>query len=234
MTLLEEEAERLGYHYVYLWTQTAVPFYVKIGYVSCHRVSLYRGCLKQLEAEQISTLEGMLRQRKKAAGAPEKACAQETILLPPSDGDDNQADVWLRKRLIESIVSRHIPLEERLIEIRDKIAGHTPVIQWFYTLQEVPWQQQVGPSCGLAALRMVRDFFRPHGQMPSLLSEARENGYSRDGEMFDANHLQLLAENICGLKCEMASFASLVRFPFCVSNPSFIHLVDACSHTPYT
>jgi hypothetical protein len=45
--------------------------------------------------------------------------------------------------------------------------------------------------------------------MPSLLSEAREKGYSRDGEIFDANHLQLLAENICGLKCEMASFASL-------------------------
>jgi hypothetical protein len=95
-----------------------------------------------------------------------------------------------------------------MTEIRDKIAGQS-VIQWFYTLQEVPWQAQVGPSCGLAALRMVRDFFRPHGQMPSLLSEAREKGYSQDGEIFDANHLQLLAENICGLKCEMASFASL-------------------------
>ena len=92
MTLLEDEAKRLGYHYVYLWTQTAVPFYIKIGYVSCHRVSLYRACLKQLEAEQISTLEGMLRQRMKASGAPEKPSAQETITLPPSDGDENQAD----------------------------------------------------------------------------------------------------------------------------------------------
>jgi hypothetical protein len=92
MTLLEEEAKRLGYHYVYLWTQTAVPFYVKIGYVSCHRVSLYRACLKQLETKQISTLEAMLRQRNKAAGCVEQPSAQETILLPPSDGDVNQAD----------------------------------------------------------------------------------------------------------------------------------------------
>jgi GNAT superfamily N-acetyltransferase len=92
MALLEEESKRLGYHYLYLWTQTAVPFYVKIGYVSCHRVSLYRACLKQLEVEQISTLEDMLRQRKKDSGAPEKPNARETILLPPSDGDDNQAD----------------------------------------------------------------------------------------------------------------------------------------------
>ena len=45
--------------------------------------------------------------------------------------------------------------------------------------------------------------------MPSLLSEAREKGYSQDGEIFDANNLQLLAENTCGLKCEMASYASL-------------------------
>jgi hypothetical protein len=30
---------------------------------------------------------------------------------------------------------------------------------WEYSLLQVPWQRQIGPSCGLAALRMVRDFF---------------------------------------------------------------------------
>ena len=37
---LEKEAERQGYHYVYLWTKTAIPFYKKIGYHECQRVSL--------------------------------------------------------------------------------------------------------------------------------------------------------------------------------------------------
>ena len=51
----------------------------------------------------------------------------------------------------------------------------------------VPWQRQIGPSCGLAALRMVRDYFfaalegeaaSKLAQMPSLMREAKERGYA--------------------------------------------------------
>ena len=40
MGLLEREAERLGYHYVYLWTQSAVGFYRRLGYMMCEKVCL--------------------------------------------------------------------------------------------------------------------------------------------------------------------------------------------------
>lgn len=44
MGLLEKEAERIGYHYVYLWTQSAVGFYRRLGYMMCEKVRAVDAC----------------------------------------------------------------------------------------------------------------------------------------------------------------------------------------------
>jgi hypothetical protein len=220
MNMLEQEATRLGYHYVYLWTKTAIGFYETIGYQECTRVSLKRACLKILEASQVESLEALLlkKSKKNSVSIPTKTLSssskspKETILLPPGDNDDNNLqDVWLRKRLVEHVGSIRIPLEERLEELQEVIADHVPrTMEWRYHLLSLPWQAQIGPSCGLAALRMVREYFwtthsKEEQQLPSLLGEAQERGYTNDGEVFNANHLTDLADTVCGIECDMWS-----------------------------
>ena len=253
MQLLENEARRLGYHYIYLWTRTAIPFYTKLGYSPTHRVSLYRACLKQLNVEQISSLDQMLRTR---AQTSRHESMSETILLLPEDDDSTQAtdaddDVWLKKRLVEQVGSVLIPLHERLDEFQAFLLrqNYPTTHQAYYSLVSVAWQPQIGPSCGLAALRMVRDYYYDDAknddddgdchanlesemdhkegqgnaqhkesqgnaqqrQWPSLLSEAREQGYSIDGEVFNAHNLVALARSEgCGrLKAKLESFQNL-------------------------
>lgn len=260
MGMLEKESMRLGYHYVYLWTKTAIPFYKALGYQKCQRLSLKRDCLKSLNVVQIENLEGLLRRRanttisttaflsERQATANEgslKPVKSETILLPPSD-DTNEAfaDVWLRKRLVEQVASLNVPLHDRLVEIQNYVAStrhfanvaattssdsclsttECSRIFWRYHFISLTWQAQIGPSCGLTALRMVLEYFyanadartdvpkdsvRPREdncdkkEMPSLLSHAQERGYTCDGEIFNANHLKDLARTVCGLDCEM-------------------------------
>jgi hypothetical protein len=256
MKFLEEEASRLGYHYIYLWTKTAIPFYQKIGYTICQRVSLKRACLKALDASQVENLEALLFRKsqrqsttsvslqKSSPAAQQHANSTtkqtrkaETILLPPSnDGDDENAqDVWLRKRLVEHVGSVHVSSSERRDELTEVVANNDTsmeqhnLMKWRYFLLSLPWQSQIGPSCGLAALRMTREYFfllhhhqqsKPlvddkrensdePAQLPSLLGEAQERGYTNDGEVFNANHLMDIAETVCGLDCEMWSTKDL-------------------------
>lgn len=230
MTLLERQAEHLGYQYVYLWTNTAVPFYHKLGYQECERVSLHRECLKGLESQQVSQLENLLMKKTTAPttnGTPNRSMVpqSETILLPPPSmgGNTQEKDVWLRKRLIEAVSSIRITDAERLTEIREKLRelhtdsssiDHFINCQWLYRLVPVPWQQQVGPSCGLAALRMLYEHYHfcpGHNHAadsipcPSLLKHTQERGYTNDGEVFDANNLLETAQSACQLSCEMRS-----------------------------
>jgi N-acetylglutamate synthase-like GNAT family acetyltransferase len=201
MALLEKEAVKLGYHYVYLWTASAVPFYQKIGYSQTKRISLFSACLKTLDCDQVNQLEEMLAKR---AGGPSKK--HETVMLPPDEATDN--DVWLRKRLVESVASVVVPLEQRIEELQAAIQQQPQPLAWEYSLRHVPWQQQVGPSCGLAALRMLREHYVVTGEdskMPSLLVEAQRKGYSVDGEIFDANRLVQLTD-FCGLQTKLLSF----------------------------
>lgn len=211
MELLEKEAIDLGYHYIYLWTASAVAFYQKIGYSFCERVSLYSACLKKLECDQVSNLEAML--SKKLGTCSSSKSSSETVMLPPDD-EASENDVWLRKRLVECVASQTVPLQQRLDEIHAAIVMQEASCRsWEYCLIEIPWQQQVGPSCGLAALRMLRDHYvvvddgnNTH-RMPSLLQEAVKNGYSADGEIFDAMNLVKLAD-FCGLDAALCAFPS--------------------------
>ncbi|CAJ1929955.1 unnamed protein product [Cylindrotheca closterium] len=248
MALLEEEAKRLGYHYIYLWTKTAIGFYEKIGYAECQRVSLKRACLKKLVSGEVESLEALLMKRQSkinmalngtnsTSTAGEKCSARavfgtkkETILLPPDDNDRNNdvPDVWMKKRLVERVGSIHIPLDQRMLEL-EKVADESTTEGqnkdndnscWYYRIVSIPWQAQIGPSCGLAALRMGREYFMASAnngspsdgdqqQLPSLLQEAQERGFTQDGEIFDANHLKEMAIHVCGIDSEIVKVPEL-------------------------
>ena len=273
MTVLQDEAQRLGYQYLYLWTTTAVDFYRRhLGYQPSHRVSLKRTCLKSLHTHQVQSLEDMIRQKSQPISSRKATTAltepaqsqrpvQEVIPLLSSSCESNdeqpqqqqETDVWLCKRLVEETGSSlQVPVETRFQELehaiptmrwwrRDHAAAaassslfqnggsSSSGVDWCYQFHSVPWQAQIGPSCGLAALRMVRDYFVHQQQQqnnnngrpfnpptstasepdnvpcPSLLTVARDRGYTQDGEVFDIRHLQTLARDVCGLDCELHS-----------------------------
>jgi len=135
-------------------------------------------------------------------------------------------DVWLRKRLVDHVESsNHISKQDRVDQMKKFIVNHNNIpfattcitTKWYYQWNaDVPWQQQIGPSCGLTAIRMVRDFYcwpeqsrrrnedddniddeqqRQQQDQSSLLFVAQERGYTQDGEIFDANHLRELMED---------------------------------------
>jgi hypothetical protein len=135
----------------------------------------------------------------------------EVVLLPPDGLEGGGSDVWLRKRLVEALDTVTISLEERLDEIRryldDSASRHSlldPIWRWKFVVVSIPWHSQVGPSCGLAVVRMVRDHFAfrnpadDDAHAVSMLQYAQELGMSVDGELFDAEDLASITESYCG------------------------------------
>ena len=314
MTMLEDESKRLGYHYVYLWTRTAVQFYIQsCGYQPCHRVSLKRACLQSLSVREVQGIEAMLmnrhrRQRQQEQNQQKQPKSQNDIvkqsetlmLLPPGNDDDRktshptlQDDVWLRKRLVEHVGSIDISIDQRLEEVhafirkiseccrpRRDVGSSNWYVRWN---PSIPYQPQIGPSCGLATLRMVRDYYHnnknnsdakamkkktiggvknedndntttgqsdgktspsssstndsDHHQFPSLLLEAQSRGYTKDGEIFDANNLHRLAVDVCDIPSDHVEMIDLSDIGVVsesssssssLSLSSFISRLDSC------
>jgi N-acetylglutamate synthase-like GNAT family acetyltransferase len=245
MELLEKESNKLGYHYVYLWTKTAVSFYKdRLGYQECHRVSLKRPCLKKLSTTSVQSLEATLSKRLQVhtqkngittkENVSNKNKRLETITLLPESattGTDQQDDddVWLKKRLVEHVGSTLVPIDERLQEIKQSFfgmqsaTGSTCYYRWN---PRIAWQPQIGPSCGLVAIRMIRDYYydlvyndnnnnsmEHQAVFPSLLSQAQQSGYTQDGEIFNAEHLaELLYRQIGDYGKETATTKSKSLF----------------------
>lgn len=125
-----------------------------------------------------------------------------------------EEDVWLRKRLVDHVESIQISERDRMDELEHFATSvntpnmtsknWNPKIKYFCRWNpKVPWQMQIGPSCGLTAIRMVKDFYydaitegherklqqEETSNGSSLLADAQERGYTQDGEIFDASHL---------------------------------------------
>lgn len=193
MEWMESKMISSAYHYCYLWTATAVPFYQKLGYKVTHKVSLMNPCLKKLQETQISNLENMLARRHPCIKP------QETVLLPDEGSGDS--DVWMRKRLVENLDVITIPESERRHQLHDHC-----ILHWL----NVPHQTQVGPTCGIVALHMVLAYYQLPPPRDSLLQYAIKHRYSEDGELFDIQHLEELAI-VCGLSSSSA--AMVAPFP---------------------
>ena len=205
MSLLEDVTLHVlhEYHYIYLWTQTAIQFYQQhCGYHLCQRTSMKRTCLKSLHAIQVSSLESLLVQRRQqqqqqqshfhtsqTQQQPQYDPSTETIMLPPDDDDDGNNnskkknkddDVWLCKRLVEQVPPIQLPVGPRTEQLKQSAIDVVHYINkdddkfndtsqharlpsiikvYYYWINNVPWEQQIGPSCGLASIRMVQGYF---------------------------------------------------------------------------
>lgn len=95
-----------------------------------------------------------------------------------------------------------------------------------------PWRRQIGPSCGLMAVRMVRDaFWHSDEAAPSLLAAAIERGITSDGEVFDVSDLQSLAHDECGLDGDVVDASPLEAWKSLINGHLCVLPYDAESGT---
>ena len=155
---------------------------------------------------------------------PSQSTNNNGSIIEGRDQDNAEEDVWLRKRLVDHVASIRISEKDRRNEINQFVAAtstagtvsnevstNTIVVEkdnlkyrYHYIWNpNVPWQMQIGPTCGLTAIRMIVEAYFPINtkqreeyqeglifESSSILEDARNLGYTEDGEMFDTNNLR--------------------------------------------
>ena len=237
MRALHDLASVAGYAYVYLWTDAAAPFYARLGYCETEGASADTAALRKLPTRSLSALEGLLASKAAAATAMAAASVVAAGLTGTPLSKDERCEgeevmggrmVHMRKRLLEELPLRAAPAKEELLgALRQAAARADQTLPlsgdvWRACIVQVAMAAQVGPTCGLAALRMAAQAHatagggRPTGTAahgcggsfaaPSLLTVAQERRYSVDGEIFDVGHLCALARDVCGLDAEVVAW----------------------------
>lgn len=116
--------------------------------------------------------------------APPKPLSVDTsqleALLVARTGDVSDV-IYMRKRLLDRCRRTRCVVSLNL--------GKKAVL----AVKECPWERQVGPSCGLFALRIAAEIVGGRVEC-DLLGYARRMGFTAHGELFDASHLVRLAE----------------------------------------
>lgn len=225
MKKLEEIALKQGYSYLYLWTNDAKDFYLKIGYQLTERVNEFISALNKLDTSSISKLENMLTKR--------FLHQNSTNNEDNNNNDDNlNKDVdgvtyYLKKRILDehplhkisTLSWKHMItnyLTQNIFSSLNQFNRNSEII---CLLNPLKWSPQIGPSCGIQALRYCIDYFQSHfDRFPcqsferkeeekiemenekeknniTLLRKAIELKYTNDGEMFDINNLLYLIQS---------------------------------------
>ena len=203
MNLLEAEAVRMGCYFLYLWTSEAVDFYEKLGYRKCPRLADCVSAFRAVDPTAVSMLENMV---------SSKLSAIYSVGKPLRHPDSTRDSIYLKKRIVdESPLDTSITAEETSSCIIAGIVsfivnGYMPRDMYAYMIS-LPWAHQIGPSCGIQAIRMAAAVLKPeypdrtgtsHQERPgSLLQKAIAMGLSSDGELFDIHSVVSLVEN-CG------------------------------------
>jgi len=198
LSLMEAEALRQGFTYSCVWTDddsSVTGFYQKCGYA---------------ESEPASASSSVLNSNKLSLGALNKLFQSRT----PANGQR-----CMRKRLVvkrvttQSRADETTEMEHAMSEL--SIMYGADASKWSVVVRAVSWERQIGPCCGLAALRMTGRYFQPtwEDETDQLMKTAIDQGFSKDGEIFDINHLALLGERVTGLKHQVRRFTDLVNSP---------------------
>ncbi|ORX49246.1 hypothetical protein BCR36DRAFT_328277, partial [Piromyces finnis] len=89
--------------------------------------------------------------------------------------------------------------------------------------KHLPHYKQIGPTCGLTALLMIKDYYNKYEnyhktlnnsenqkefseRLNELLNIAIKKQFTNKGEMFWSKGMALLLKNYCGLKCKVLKF----------------------------
>ncbi|XP_037630625.1 UPF0692 protein C19orf54 homolog isoform X3 [Sebastes umbrosus] len=116
-----------------------------------------------------------------------------------------------KKKLFQTIASSRSPVEgnhtEALLLLSQRESSFRKDLQWILVNTYVPSLIQDGPQCGLVALWMSAHLRQPQlsVDMETVVQTALSRGYTAQGEMFSAENMALLAEEVCGCKAELLS-----------------------------
>uniref|UniRef100_A0AAQ4QB98 Actin maturation protease n=1 Tax=Gasterosteus aculeatus aculeatus TaxID=481459 RepID=A0AAQ4QB98_GASAC len=114
-----------------------------------------------------------------------------------------------KKKLYQTVGSSRGAVEGNLTEACVLLAQRESRkdLQWILVNTYVPSLIQDGPQCGLVALWMSTHLRKPPlcVDMETVVRTALSRGYTAQGEMFSADHMALLAEEVCGCKAELLS-----------------------------
>ena len=252
LSLVERECKAVHkFGRVVLWTDDKAEFYEKCGYHRCRPLHTVSKAVSKLDANGLNAIEAMLarQQLKVAACIAEDSSggevSQKQILsvADACDGDRGESSVWLSKRLIERFATCSLPRSKVDSDVRTQLGrilkaskfynSHGKLHQKmrqnssvgvFGALIDVPHERQIGPCCGIAALRCIRSYWEQHGRLVtppqyerrtyhqdaapagtssnvSMLEYAKKQGWSSDGEMFNATNLARLASSPSGGMC---------------------------------
>jgi len=180
MKLLESEAVRQNYSYLYLYTHNASHFYEKLNYQrASEAIAAHRPAFNFLREKNFDAIENVLLKR-----------------LSSSDNIKNihEKYIWYRKRLRFSLGFKILDNSTLYKQINDKHL--TPINDIHIIDKNICYFEQIGPCCGISALcssifTITEDYSVNISQ--SLLQNAITRGFSNDGELFDINNLNELA-----------------------------------------
>ncbi|XP_054461191.1 actin maturation protease [Anoplopoma fimbria] len=130
---------------------------------------------------------------------------------PPAPGPPLPPASSPKKKLYQTIASSRSPVEGNHTEARlllsQRESSFRKDLQWVLVNTYVPSLIQDGPQCGLVALWMSAHLRQPQLSidMETVVQTALSRGYTAQGEMFSAENMALLAEEVCGCKAELLS-----------------------------
>lgn len=127
----------------------------------------------------------------------------------PACGLSIHSDPMQKKKLYQTIASSKTPVEgdytEARILLSQRESSFRTDLQWILVNTYVPSLIQDGPQCGLVALWMAAQLRQPqiNIEMSTVTQTAVDRGYTAQGEMFSAQNMALLAEEVCCCKAEL-------------------------------
>lgn len=158
MTKLIEKAADQQYGFIYLWTKDAQRFYQLLGFKICSKRLFSHKVVQSLDNAFLNNL-GFLLGKKKAEISAE------------TDAGNPEEDTWLRRRVTEfrplTSISSSIIVDawvewarEQQEEVLDRLKSVTHIlyircIDIGCSYKALPWAGQIGPSCGVAAVRIA-------------------------------------------------------------------------------
>ncbi|KAM9359749.1 actin maturation protease [Symphorus nematophorus] len=116
-----------------------------------------------------------------------------------------------KKKLYQTIASNRSAVEGNHTEARlllsQRESSFRKDLQWILVNTYVPSLIQDGPQCGLVALWMSAHLRQPQlsVDMETVVQTALSRGYTAQGEMFSADNMARLAEEVSGCKAELLS-----------------------------
>lgn len=218
MRAVEDAATRAGYCMVYLSTPDRADFYRACGYhvADAAPVAASNRAAAKLTAGARESIEGALAANFARMQAARGAAAGGSGSSGAADGGGGAVHVagntWMRKRLVDFLPATALGDADIANDISrgvEACVGREIDVDAF--VARVPSQRQVGPTCGLTALRMAMDAFGVAAEDgdSSLLARAAAKGFTTDGEMFSAEALADVAASCCGLDASLVDFSTV-------------------------